>query len=178
MNGGSNVSSVRSISSVNSVRSVNSVESVKSLQRGATSMIEPNEKQTSCDHCLDQVSSVTRLRSVISVSSVNSVRSINSVPSESSVKSAMRSKQVVIIARIRCGTNHCWQVLISISLHDRNQRKPQSLSGKTFFTSFPGVNVFSDISLMGTRIQKENILTVLGSKWWKNSFCPLSCESE
>ena len=147
------------------------MESVKSLQRGATSMIEPNEKQTSCDHCLDQVSSVNclrsvisvssvnRLRSVISVSSVNSVRSINSVPSESSVKSAMRSKQVVIIARIRCGTNHCWQVLISISLHDRNQRKPQSLSGKTFFTSFPGVNVFSDISLMGTRIQKENILT-------------------
>ena len=53
VNGGSNVSSVRSISSVNSVRSVNSVESVKSfssLQRGATSMIEPNEKQTSCDH--------------------------------------------------------------------------------------------------------------------------------
>ena len=181
VNGGSNVSSVRSISSVNSVRSVNSVESVKSLsslQRGATSMIEPNEKQTSCDHCLDQVSSVNCLRSVICVSSVYSVRSINSVPSESSVKSAMRSKQVVIIARIRCRTNHCWQVLISISLHDRNQRKPQSLSGKTFFTSFPGVNVFSDISLMGTRIQKENILTVLGSKWWKNSFCPLSCESE
>ena len=58
VNGRSNVSSVRSISSVNSVRSVNSVESVKSfssLQRGATSMIEPNEKQTSCDHCSDQV---------------------------------------------------------------------------------------------------------------------------
>ena len=47
VNGGSSVRSVRSISSVNSVRNVNSVESVKSLsslQRGATSMIEPNEK--------------------------------------------------------------------------------------------------------------------------------------
>ena len=72
----------------------------------------------------------------------------------------MRSKQVVIIARIGCATNQCWQVLISISVHNRNQRKPQSLSGKTFFTSFPGWTFFSDISFMGTRIQKENILTV------------------
>ena len=92
------------------------------------------------------------------------------VKTDISVNSVMRSKQVVIIARIRCGRNHCWQVLISISLHDRNQRKPQSLSGKTFFTSFPGVNVFSDISLMGTGIQKENILRFLVPSGGKTPF--------